>query len=227
MARTVNVIIVTLPAIAITIVAAFGGEWSKDWWPWWVWFSFIVIAAFLVIVISLTRRAYVLEKDLEPKLKIRQMVHVKPAGAEKGLRTVRIEVENFSKTTLKECRVRETSFINRFGQSSGMHRHFRLGEETYADMAVHTYKRTFNLQGKGAREIIDIACLDETKDDSPVVMLYATAPTALTLNAIARDCFPHRLTISVTSDNLPVSEDRTYDLKITENGILEMVPIEK
>ncbi len=91
-------------------------------------------------------------------------------------------------------------------------------------MSVHSYKKAFDLR-QGDIEIIDIAQLDETKDDSAVIMLYATEPTAPTLNAIARECFPHRLTISVTADNLPVAEKRTYDLKIIDTGILEMSPV--
>ena len=101
-----------------------------------------------------------------------------------------------------------------------------MSEETFANMTSHKYRKEFDLQGRGSREIIDIAQLDETQNDSRVVMLYATEPTAPQLNAIVRECFPHRLTISVTADNLPVSEERTYDLKISADGILEMTPVE-
>jgi hypothetical protein len=159
---------------------------------------------------------------LAPKVKVTTSSHLEPKEAINGFRTVRVVVENVSESVLKGCRVREKMFINVFDHASGMQRHFRLGEETYADMANHTYKQTFDLQGRGSTEITDIASLDETKDDSRVVMLYATTRTSHTLNAIVRECFPHRLTISITSDDMLIAEERTYDLRITDSGILEL-----
>jgi hypothetical protein len=204
-------------------------------WHWWVVILLVVIV--FILLESTFRairkreneidrekyRADQLSERFEPKLKISSSMLLLPSEATKGLRTVRINIENVSAITLRNCCVREAMFVNRFEHSSGMQRHFRLSEETFADMAGHTYRKTFDLRGQGSSEIIDIAQLDETKDDSRVVMLYATEPTAQTLNAIIRDCFPHRLTISVTADNLPVAERRTYELKISEIGTLEMI----
>ena len=223
LARIIKLFAVTLPALATIIVASLGGAWSKDRWPWWVWAILTGVAVIVVLLFSFARRAYLLEQALEPKIRIIGPTTHAPGGSTgKTIRTMRIEVENITATTLTNCCVREAKFVNRFGDKSGMRRHFRLSEETFADMESHTYRKTFNLQGRGSKEIIDIAQLDETKSDSRVLMLYATEPTASTLNAIVRDCFPHRLTISVTADNLPISQERTYDLKISADGILEM-----
>ena len=166
-----------------------------------------------------------LENDLRPKITLVASSNVHPKDVPRGVRTVKIEITNISKSTIKNCRVREAKFVNRYGQESGMRRHFRLNEETYADMAKHTYRQNFDLQGSGSTEIVDIAQLDETQDESRVLMLYATSPTAGTLNAIVRDCFPHRLTISVTADNLPVSVEQSYDLKISK-GTLQIERVE-
>jgi hypothetical protein len=161
-----------------------------------------------------------------PKIKVTVTSLTEPKAAiGRALRTMRIEVENESTLHLKNCSVREAKFVNRFRKASGMRRHFQLNEETYADMATHTYRKTFDLRGKGSTEIINIALLDETKDDSPVVMLYATEPTAMTRNAIPREMFPHVLTISITSDNLLIAEKRTYQLCISDDGILEMISV--
>jgi hypothetical protein len=194
--------------------------------------SWMVIIFYRTIIAVNSRHTNALEtiddydEQLKPKLSIRPTFHVHPKFDNgMGTRFVRLIVENISNTILHNCRVREKSFVNVFGHPSNMQRHFRLGEETFADMASHTYKRTFDLQGKGSTEIVEIACLDETVSDSRVTMLYATEPTAQTLNAIIRPCFPHRLTISVTSDDLLVSEERTYDLKI-QAGILILEPVE-
>lgn len=167
-------------------------------------------------------RGDLLEKDLQPKIKIVPTSNVDIIENGKGIRTVRLEITNISNSTIRNCRVREIEFINKFGSSANMRRHFRLVEERFADSSKHSYQQTFDLQGYGSSELVEIAQLDETKDDLWVLMLYATVLTAPTLNSIRRDCFPHRLTISVMGDNLPKSEERIFDLKITDTGNLEM-----
>jgi hypothetical protein len=104
-----------------------------------------------------------------------------------------------------------------------MQRYFRLAEEGYADMSAHTFKRTFDLRGLGDRQAVEIAFLDETQAETPVVMLYATDPTALTRNAIPRSLFPHTLTVSFTADGLGSPHRETFQLLVTDDGILEMI----
>ena len=107
-----------------------------------------------------------------------------------------------------------------------MRRPFRLAEETLANMALHTYKQMFDLPGKGATEIIEIAQLDESSNDSRVVMLYATAPNVPQLNAIVRAVFPHRLTVSITSEDMLVALERTFDLSVKDGRLcMEEVPV--
>jgi hypothetical protein len=167
------------------------------------------------------KRIAELEEALEPKLSIVSTSYVHPGGLQQGVRTVRLEIRNTSNAVLKNCRVREARFVNNFGQESQMRRHFRLNEEAYADDGSHTYRQTFDLNGMGATEIIDVAQLDETNDDSRVLMLYATSPTVHQPNSIVRACFPHRLTVSVTAENMLIAFERTYDLSIA-NGRLQM-----
>lgn len=199
--------------------------------PYMNWISSIptyaiaAVAAAALLFWWLLDYATNLRKECEPKVRIYLSVFLHPPEANKGLRTVRINVENISKCTLKNCSVREFEFVNRHGHRSQMQRYFRLNKDTHADMSKHAYRYTFDLQGQGSNEIIDIAQLDETNDDSRVVMLYATEPTAPTLNAIVRDCFPHRLTILMTSDNLLIAERRTFDLKISDFGVLQIEPV--
>lgn len=221
--RVVQVSVVPAPALAAVLVQG----WSKNAWPWWAWLSIIVGGLFVSIFVGVFRRLYELELEREPKVKIigpTTLTHPK-GEVGRAARTLRIEIENASNQHLKNCSIREVRFINRHGQGSGLQRHFRLAEEGYADMAAHTFRRTFDLRGKGAREIVEIAHLDETQQDSHIVMLYATAPTAQTLNAIPRSFFPHDLTISFTADNIAIPEMRTYRLAITDGGILEMIPL--
>ena len=192
----------------------------------------LMTAACIIIILDSTRSSFnrrnkyiqritELEAQLEPKLEMIPTSYVFPTTAERGIRTVRLEVTNVSHTILRNCRLREARFVNIYGQESQMRRPFRLNEETLANMASHIYKQTFNLHGKGATEIIEIAQLDETQDDTRVVMLYATAPNVPQLNAIVRECFPHRLTVSVTAENMLESFERTYELFI-KNGRLQM-----
>ena len=68
--RAVSSVIVTIPAIAAALVSTFGGQWSKDLWPAWVWALLAVIAMLLVIIAGTSRRALALEKATEPKLAV-------------------------------------------------------------------------------------------------------------------------------------------------------------
>lgn len=162
----------------------------------------------------------------EPKVKIGgpSILTYPKSATGRTQRTIRIEVENESHSHLKNCSVREEAFINRLGQASGQRRHFRRAEEGHADMSAHIFRKTFDLRGKGDKEIIEIAYLDETQEGSNVLMLYATEPTARTLNSIPRQFFPHNLTISVTADNMAIAERRTFRLAVSDDGILEMIP---
>jgi len=160
-----------------------------------------------------------LEADLKPKLRIVPTYYVYPKRDEPGIRTVRLDVTNVSNTVLKNCRLREARFVNVVGQESMMRRPFRLNDESLANMASHTYRQTFDLPGKGSVEIVEIAQLDERTDDSRVLMLYATAPNVPQLNSIVRECFPHRLTISVTAENMPTAFEKTYDLTIKDGRL--------
>jgi hypothetical protein len=217
--RAVQISVVTIPALAALMIQG----WSRSDWPWWVWLVIIANSLLIAIFIGFFRRFYELELEREPKVKITGPTAMTyPKGiAGKAARTLRIEIENESILHLKNCSVRELTFVNRHGNESGLQRYFRLAEEGYAHSA-HTFKKTFDLRGKGAREIIEIAHLDETRDDSRIVMLYATEPTAPVLNAIPRDFFPHTLTISFTADNIPIPETRIYKLSVSGEGILEM-----
>jgi hypothetical protein len=167
--------------------------------------------------------------EFQPKVRITGPdILTHPKGAlGRAVRTIRIRVENESAQPLKKCSIREVEFVNRFGQRSGMQRYFRLAEESYADMSAHSFGKTFDLRGKGESQLIDIAYLDETEEDSRVIMLYATQPTSPTPNAITRDCFPHMLTVSFTADDVSFPEKRVFRISISDSGLLEMAPVEE
>jgi hypothetical protein len=103
-ARTVKVIVVTLPALLPIIVRAFGGAWSKDLWPWWVWISLVGVAVFGVLIFDFARRVFILEQALEPRIRIiGPTTHTLGGAARKTFRTLRIEVENISTSTIKNA----------------------------------------------------------------------------------------------------------------------------
>jgi hypothetical protein len=166
-----------------------------------------------------------LEKNLVPKVDATIDSNVDFTRGNKGIRTVRLKIINISQGTVKNCRVREIQFVNKSGAAANMRRTFRLAEERFADMSKHAYQQTFDLQGYGSSELVEIAQLDETAPDKWVLMLYATIPTAPTLNYISREAFPHQLTVSITADNMAVSMERTFDLKISNEGTLEMIEV--
>jgi hypothetical protein len=57
-------------------------------------------------------------------------------------------------------------------------------------------------------------------------MYYATRTTDEQRSAIARDLFPHFLTVQVTSDDLKIPERRIFRISVTECGDLQMKEIE-
>jgi hypothetical protein len=183
-----------------------------------------VLAAYLTIGIFLAwEREYKERRNLEsarqPRIRIDAIAHniLQMDGSRPKI--LRLEITNISESILRNCQVREKSFVNFRGHTANQRRYFRLAEDTLADMAQHTHKREFTLQGRGASELIDIALLDESKSDSRIIMLYATTPTSQSLNALHRGLFPHRLTVSVTSDDILIAEERTYDIKITDTKL--------
>lgn len=68
--RAFQFILVTVPAAIAVVISVFGGQWSKEIWPAWVWLALTVVVFVLVIVFGITRRAYFLETEREPKLEI-------------------------------------------------------------------------------------------------------------------------------------------------------------
>ncbi len=147
------------------------------------------------------------------------------SDVDRGLHIVRLEVRNISAGVIRNCCLRESLFVNRFGKASGQRRFFRLATESGADLTVHDHTKFFDLQGYGSTEILEIAYLDEAVTGSNVVMLYATEHTALPLNSIPQDFFPHDLTVSISADNLPEIMEKTYRLEIRD-GQLRMTEAE-
>jgi hypothetical protein len=219
-AKTINIVLVTVPAVLGVVL----GLTRDDLAPWWTWLLILLVAILGTLIVGIVRPALVLQRAFEPKVKITGpdiLTHPKQA-ADRAIRTIRIVVENVSAAHLRNCSVREAEFVNHLGWRSGLQRYFRLAEEGHADMGAHTFRRVFDLRGKGDRQVVEIAHLDETQEDSRVIMLYATDPTAQTLNAIPRAMFPHDLTVSFTADDLPVPAKGTFRLAISDEGRLTM-----
>jgi hypothetical protein len=156
-----------------------------------------------------------LQQERKPKIAIRALSHA-VAMFDGGAKLIRLEITNNSDSIIKNCSVKELSFVNKLGHHANMTRYFALGEETHADITTHAYRYTFDLKGRGATQIINIAMEDNTK--TSIIMLYATTPSSRTLNSIPNHFFPHRLTVIATSDDMIIAEKRTYDIS-TEGGL--------
>jgi hypothetical protein len=222
--RVLQVVVVTIPAG----MAIFIQGWSREQWPLWVWGALVLGGLPLALTVGVFRQAYQLWLNRQPKVSIEPSIHTEPKGIEghAKARTIRLQVQNESTLHLRNCSLREYRFVNRSGHESGMQRHFRLAEECHADMAKHTFKRTFDLRGKGARQLVEIALLDETKPDSNVLMLYATEPTAQTLNSIPRQFFHHELEVMFSADDIAIPEKKTFVLSVSKDGFLRITPKE-
>jgi hypothetical protein len=214
-ARALQMSVVTLPALAVLV------GWARADWPWWWSVVAFTVAVFAVIFVALARRAYEQHLEREPQVTITgPTILTTPKGASgKAVRILGVEIENASARHLKNCTVRESKFINRYGHDSQMRRHFRLAEELYLDGAL---SKTFDLRGKGSKQTIHIAQLDETADGSNVLMIYAL-PSA---NSIPRSFWPHTLEIEFTADDFPFPEKRAYQIGISAEGILTMTSLE-
>ena len=169
------------------------------------------------------------EADRLPKLRaIGPITSTMPKGAEgKAIRIFGVKVENVSDGVLRNCCVREVRFVNRLGQSSGMSRYFRMSQERFANEGEHIFQKKFDLQGKGASEIIDICMLDEKEENSNLKMFYAESPYNRSPSSIPRDRSPHILIISVIADDVVAPEKSTYEIDISEDGYLTMGEIEQ
>jgi hypothetical protein len=209
--------------IVIPVFLAAGSQGAKWWGENVAMLSLYALGAYFVVAIFLAwEREYNSKRTLEeralPKIKVTPFNYRHPAG----WRIVGIEIENISESAITGCFVREEHFENKFGNTSGQQRFFQLVDDREADMKAHTYSKTFNLQGKGLRQLIDIAYLNELEPSAPIVMLFATAPTSRTANAISKDAFPHKLLVSIASNNLPIVEKRWYIVAMNDNNELEL-----
>lgn len=232
MTRVVQSIAITIPFIITLGVGLAGEEWSKDYWPAWVWASLTIGAVFLVVMYGNTKRAYELERALEPKLSISDpqefFMPWRPAlEGEPVNHHYFIVVTNISVEHVKNCSIRDSSFINNRGHESPVKgRFFRCRSERAADSKLHAYTRTFDLKGKNDSEEFDICSMDEGTAGSPIFMYYATTSTDQQKDSISRELFPHTLTVRVTADNLTVPETKTFKISVSDRGNLKMETLE-
>ena len=61
-ARTVQIVLVTVPLIAAAVVGLSGGNWSRNLWPWWVWALLTLVTVIAVLLFGITQRARFLEE---------------------------------------------------------------------------------------------------------------------------------------------------------------------
>jgi len=69
--RVIHGVAFTVPFVVAAAVSTFGGKWSKESWPAWVWLSITAAAIFFTFFISVTKRGYELAKEKEPKIIIK------------------------------------------------------------------------------------------------------------------------------------------------------------
>ena len=197
--------------------------WQKSIIPLWGWAALFVGSTVVALLVGIVVRAYKLESESQPKVEISEPIESQRQLENRQFKFVSLDVENISSEELRGCQVKLTRLTNVFGKESDVvGQIFRLNRERYADANGHTFAQSFELRGRGDRERIDIAVLDETDKDSAVVMAYTTSPTGVSLNAIPRTFFPHVLGIQVVADKLRIPVKRTFKLHIDPSGHLRL-----
>jgi hypothetical protein len=68
--RGIQTVAVTIPFMITLAVGLNGGEWSKEFWPTWVWALITFSIAILAIFRGIAQRGYTLEKASIPKLEL-------------------------------------------------------------------------------------------------------------------------------------------------------------
>lgn len=64
-ARAVQITLVSIPLVLSAVIGLFGGEWSRNSWPWWVWLIISVAVALISMFVGITRQAYLLERSAQ------------------------------------------------------------------------------------------------------------------------------------------------------------------
>ena len=99
--RAVQTVAVTVPFLIALVVGLFGGEWSKEFWPAWAWASITSGAVIFALVVGITRRAYALEKNQEPRLTCNDIgLHHNMHGES----LVRVQLQNISSNALGDIK---------------------------------------------------------------------------------------------------------------------------
>jgi hypothetical protein len=193
--------------------------WQKSIIPLWGWAALFAGSTIVALLVGIVVRAYKLESDSQPKVEISEPIESQRQIENRQFKFVSLDIENTSSEELRGCQVKLIRLTNVLGKESDVvGQIFRLNRERYADAAGHTFTQTFELKGKGDRERIDIAVLDEADKESAVIMAYTTSPTGVSLNAIPRKFFPHVLGIQVVADKLRIPVKRTFKLHIDSSG---------
>jgi hypothetical protein len=200
-------------------------------------FSYIAIGWLLCLFLIITpfrmwrergQRIALLDDERKPKFSISDPREdfVPWQDAQQGGRVNRhfyLTITNESFGNITRCSVQDARFENNRGHISPITgRHFRLRSERGADEISHTYATSLDMHSRGAVFDVDICSMNEGEQNSRVIMYYATSPTHQYSNEIAREAFPHNLTIRVTADNLANPELRSFRIYIANNGDLRM-----
>ncbi len=225
--RAVHLASVGLPMIASVVV-----DPSVVSIPLWTWLVVAVCLGAITFFAGVLRRGLALEREREPKILISDpqeyfMPWRQEQEGEKVNRHYFVTVTNLSVEHIKNCSMKDSSFINNRGHESPVKgRYLRCRSERVADPRAHTFARTFDLKGKGDSEEFDICSMDDGKAGSPIFMYYATTSTDQQKDSISRELFPHTLTVRVTADNLAVPETKTFYIAVSDGGNLKIETLE-
>lgn len=196
-----------------------------------IWLVGPGIVLFLLFWWTLTY-ATTLRKRFDPAIKISDPIETiwpKSGNDPQFTRFISLEIENISTEQIRNCTVKETRLTNVDGINSEIvGRVLRVDTERYVTDPNFQYTQTFNLNGKGTKQRVDVAQLverrDGGRDNVNVIMAYASNISKGLPNSIPLCFFPHVIEIEFSADNLAVPAKKTYKLLVGVDGQLKMEP---
>ena len=163
------------------------------------------------------------EEAEKPKLDFDLIQTTNPKGAS-GLadRSFVLKITNDSSTQIIGCHVVQKSLINANGHKSDSDgQRFKLRCEQPLIIPSHIHQQSFDLAPREP-EYVSIAGIDETSQDSNVIMLYAArgAASEQIKNSIPRELFPHQLVLQICAENIPNPQELTYQMDFEDGKFI-------
>lgn len=210
----------------LTFVEPIYGIWERDpmitplGWPLWIWG--IWFALFWVIG-TLFVRLVKLEREKEPKFNLQYeekppFVITDPLRTvEPGIRLIRIRIKNEGVENLNNCLVVLESLTDKDGNEGFF---TPIGLITQHQRMQNRRGGVFNLRPDQFK-YIDVAYLDERKDDSEIMLQYETVTSNIQYaNTLKREYGPFKLRIGAYGAGQPIKKEFTMWV---DGGRLRMI----